>query len=98
MEQFGTVVAITGASMGIGEALARVFASRGASVVLLSRDTARIEAARSRVGNTERTFAISCDVRHREDIDRALGQLLHHLGKSDVWINNAGHGPRDAEA
>lgn len=98
MEQSGTVVAITGASMGIGEALARMFAGRGASVVLLSRDTARIEAARSRVGNTDRTLALSCDVRHREDIDRALGLLLHHFGKVDVWINNAGHGLRDSVA
>ena len=98
MEQFGKVVAVTGASMGIGEAIAKVFADHGANVVLLSRDTTRVEAARVRVGNTERTLALSCDVRNREEIDRALGLLLHHFGRLDVWINNAGYGLRDSVA
>jgi len=91
-------VAVTGASMGIGEAIAKVFADHGANVVLLSRDTTRVEAARVRVGNTERTLALSCDVRNREEIDRALGLLLHHFGRLDVWINNAGYGLRDSVA
>jgi short-subunit dehydrogenase len=98
MEQSGTVVAITGASMGIGEAIAKIFADHGANVVMLSRDTGRVEAAGLRVGNTERILALSCDVRNREEIDRALGLLIHHFGRLDVWINNAGHGLRDSVA
>ena len=50
MELAGKVVVVTGASMGIGEAIAKVFAEKGASVVLLSRDAARAEAARVRIG------------------------------------------------
>src|SRR5438105_2499658 len=50
MELAGKVVVITGASMGIGEAIAKIFAREGASVVLLSRDAARAEAARTRIG------------------------------------------------
>ena len=46
MELSGKVVVITGASMGIGEAIAKIFAGQGASVVLLSRDAGRAEAAR----------------------------------------------------
>ena len=46
----GKVVVITGASMGIGEAIARLFAENGARVVLLSRDAGRAEAARARIG------------------------------------------------
>ena len=98
MDLHGKVVLITGASMGIGEAIARLFAQEGASVVLLSRDSARAEAARNRIGFMERTAAFSCDVRHAEEIDRVLGLTLHHFQRIDVWINNAGHGLQDSVA
>ena len=98
MEMAGKVVVVTGASMGIGEAIAKVFADEGASVVLLSRDAGRAEAARHRVGHTERTLAMACDVRNREDIDRALALTLHHFDRVDVWVNNAGVGIRDSVA
>jgi short-subunit dehydrogenase len=98
MEPIGKAVVITGASMGIGEAIARLFVEHGASVVLLSRDAGRAEAARARIGHSERTLALACDVRHREEIDRAIGLTLHHLQRIDVWINNAGHGLRDSIA
>ena len=98
MEFTGKVVVVTGASMGIGEAIARVFAEHGSKVVLLSRDATRSEAARQRIGNPERTLAMACDVRHREDIDRVVGLTLHHFQRIDVWINNAGHGILDAVA
>ena len=92
MELDGKVVVITGASMGIGEALAKLFVERGASVVLLSRDSVRAEAARTRIGFPERTAAFACDVRHSEEIDRVIALTLHHFKRIDIWINNAGHG------
>ena len=98
MQVSGKVVVITGASMGIGEAVAKLFADRGASVVLLSRDAERVEAARGRVGHAERTLALACDVRNREEIDRVVGLTLHHFQRIDVWINNAGHGILDSVA
>ena len=98
MDLAGKVVVVTGASMGIGEAIAKVFADRGASLIMLSRDAGRVEAARARVGHSERTLAIACDVRHREEIDRAIGLTLHHFQRIDVWVNNAGHGLLDSVA
>jgi len=98
MEMDGKVVVVTGASMGIGEAIAKVFADEGASVVLLSRDASRAEAARHRVGHTDRTLAMACDVRNREEIDRALALTLHNFDRLDVWVNNAGVGIRDTVA
>ncbi len=98
MELTGKVVVVTGASMGIGEAIAKVFVDSGASVVLLSRDSARAEAARGRIGFAERTAAFSCDVRHSEEIDRVLALTRHHFQRIDVWVNNAGHGLIDSVA
>src|SRR5271163_4307099 len=98
MDLAGKIVVVTGASMGIGEAIAQIFADQGASVVLLSRDASRLEEARARVGHTERTLALTCDVRHREDIDRAIGLTVHHFQRIDVWVNNAGHGLLDSVA
>lgn len=94
----GNVVVVTGASMGIGEAISKIFADRGAMVVMLSRDAGRAEAARSRVGHAEKTLALACDVRSREEIDRIIGLTMHHYGRIDVWINNAGHGLLDSVA
>jgi short-subunit dehydrogenase len=98
MDLAGKIVVITGASMGIGEAIAKIFADQGASIVMLSRDASRLEEARARVGHTERTLALTCDVRHREDIDRAIGLTVHHFQRIDVWVNNAGHGLLDSVA
>jgi short-subunit dehydrogenase len=95
---FGKVVVITGASMGIGEAIAKLFTDRGAKVVLLSRDAGRAEAARGRIGHAENTLALSCDVRNREEIDRVVSLTLHHFQRIDIWINNAGHGLMDTAA
>ena len=97
-EMSGKVVVVTGASMGIGEAIARTFADHGASLVLLSRDAGRAEAARGRISDAARSLALSCDVRNREEIDRVLGLTLHHFGLIDVWVNNAGHGLLDSVA
>jgi short-subunit dehydrogenase len=65
---------------------------------MLSRDAVRVEAARGRIGHAERTLARACDVRHREDLDRAIGLTLHHFQRIDVWVNNAGHGLLDSVA
>jgi short-subunit dehydrogenase len=94
----GKVVVITGASMGIGEAIAREFVEAGASAVLSSRDLGRTEEARARVGHPERTLAAACDVRKRADLEALLKAALDRFGCVDVWVNNAGYGLLDAVA
>jgi short-subunit dehydrogenase len=94
----GKVAVVTGASMGIGEAVAKLLAEAGATVVLSSRDSGRVEAARARIGLPQQTLALACDVRNREEIDRLLALTLHNFGRVDLWVNNAGHGLRDTVA
>ncbi|HUK86836.1 MAG TPA: SDR family NAD(P)-dependent oxidoreductase [Terriglobales bacterium] len=94
----GKVAVITGASMGIGEAIAKLFADQGASVVLSSRDLGRAEAARARVGHSERTLAVACDVSRADEVQKLAQAALARFGRIDIWVNNAGHGLIDSVA
>lgn len=98
MKLAGKVAVVTGASMGIGEAISKLFVEEGASVVMSSRDEARIEEARKRIGRPEKTLGLFCDVRNREDLDRLLSLTLHNFGRVDIWVNNAGYGLADSIA
>jgi short-subunit dehydrogenase len=84
--------------MGIGEAIARHFAEEGATVVLTSRDISRVEAARARIGNRERTVALELDVTKHEDIERVVREVAARFGRIDIWVNNAGFGVMDSIA
>ena len=90
------VVVVTGASMGIGEAIAARFLREQFRVVLSSRDLGRVEAARQRLGSSERTLAVACDVTVRADIETLLAAALERFGRVDVWVNNAGFGLVDS--
>jgi NADP-dependent 3-hydroxy acid dehydrogenase YdfG len=87
----GKVVAITGASSGIGEATARVLGERGAKVVLGARRVGRLEGVaaelRERGGQ-----AVVCatDVTRREDLKRLVGTAVSEFGRLDVLVSNAG--------
>ena len=89
---------VTGASMGIGESLAQRFVREGAQVVLSSRDVGRVEQARTRIGETERTLAVACDVTRRGDLEQLLSATLNRFGRVDIWVNNAGYGVIDSVA
>src|SRR5258708_355521 len=85
MELEGKIVVVTGASMGIGEAIAKTLADHGASVVTQSREGGRVEAARGRVGDGERPLGMTSDRRDREEVDRAIGGPMHHFQRIDFW-------------
>lgn len=84
----GKVVAITGASRGIGAAAARVFADAGAKVALLARSAAEIEALAAEIGSD--ALAVVCDVADWDSVQAAVAAVLARFGRLDVWIGNAG--------
>ncbi|MDQ1592288.1 MAG: hypothetical protein QOG71_2915 [Pyrinomonadaceae bacterium] len=86
-------VLITGASSGIGEALAVEFGRRGASVGLLAR---REEVLREVAGKVEaaggRALAVAVDVRDAGEVKAAVGKVSARFGRVDVLVANAGKG------
>jgi short-subunit dehydrogenase len=93
----GQVVLITGASSGIGAALAREFARQGAEVALSARRADRIDtlaAELTRGGG--RAIAIPCDVTVDGDVERAVARTREAFGRVDVVVANAGYSVRGA--
>jgi short-subunit dehydrogenase len=87
------VVFITGASSGIGGALAREFARRGAPVALGARRLDRLEALAEELrGAGGRALALACDVTREGDLERALARARDTLGPIHVLVANAGFG------
>ncbi|MFI9765141.1 SDR family oxidoreductase [Streptomyces sp. NPDC051963] len=90
----GKIVAITGASGGIGEATARLLAQRGATVVLAARRSERIDAIAHEVreqGGRAATCVV--DVTKAEDLQRLVATTIDQYGRIDVLVNNAGIAP-----
>lgn len=88
----GRVVVITGGSRGLGLVLARTFAAEGARLVLLARDSHELDRARRMIEEEHgvEVLALTCDVRRRDDIRRAVSHVLERWAGIDVLVNNAG--------
>ena len=84
------VVAITGASAGVGRATALAFAREGYSVGLLARGRERLDAARREIEALGRTaVAVPVDVADADAVEAAASMVENELGPIDVWVNNA---------
>lgn len=86
----GRVIVITGASGGIGAALAELVSGRGARVALLARREKELREVAARCG--PETLPLVADVTRREEVEGALAASLARFGHVDVWVNNAGRG------
>jgi NADP-dependent 3-hydroxy acid dehydrogenase YdfG len=84
------VVVITGASSGIGAALATKLGSRGDSVVLAARRKDRLDEVAGRSG--PHALLVVTDVTKRADLERLRDAAIGRFGHIDVWVNNAGRG------
>ncbi|TDD55976.1 SDR family oxidoreductase [Saccharopolyspora elongata] len=84
------VVVVTGASGGVGRALARAYGRRGAKVALLARGRAGLDAAARELRDGGGTpLVLPCDVADHEQVDAAAERTETELGPIDTWINTA---------
>jgi NAD(P)-dependent dehydrogenase (short-subunit alcohol dehydrogenase family) len=86
----GTVVAVTGATSGVGRATVRELARRGASVGLIARGRDALDAATKEVeAEGAAALAVPTDVAVADDVEAAADAIEETLGPIDVWINDA---------
>lgn len=86
----GKVAVVTGASQGIGLALARAYAKEGAAVVISARrGDAIAEAARQLKESGARVLPVQADAGKREDAKRTIAAAVEHFGRIDILTNNA---------
>jgi NAD(P)-dependent dehydrogenase (short-subunit alcohol dehydrogenase family) len=94
----GKVALITGASQGLGKALALAYAGGGAKVVINSRSEASIRPVAEEIeGNGAEVLAVAADVSDSGEVRRLVDETVERFGRIDVLVNNAGLlGPRVA--
>lgn len=85
------VAIVTGASSGIGQAIAQVFAEEGAAVALIGRNESNLNNAVNQIKNKgQKAIGILADVTSKEDITRVFDTTIQTFGDLDILINNAG--------
>jgi NAD(P)-dependent dehydrogenase (short-subunit alcohol dehydrogenase family) len=92
----GRVALVTGASQGLGRALAHAFAREGASVVVNSRSEESIRPVAEEIeASGAEVLTVAADVSEAADVERMIGATVERFGRIDVLVNNAGVlGPR----
>jgi NAD(P)-dependent dehydrogenase (short-subunit alcohol dehydrogenase family) len=87
----GKVIVVTGGGSGLGKAMTRYFMELGAKVVITSRDLEKLKKTASELeAETSGTcLAVQCDVRHYDQVEAMLQEVLKTYGKVDVLLNNA---------
>jgi short-subunit dehydrogenase len=84
------VVIVTGASSGLGVAIARAFAAEGARVTLAARNADRLR--QTATGLSGEVLTVACDIAKSTDVDNLIQQTIARFGRLDILVNNAGVG------
>jgi len=93
----GRVALVTGASKGLGKAIAASLADAGADLVIVSRTQADLESAAEELrGSGRRVHAIAADVTQEAAVVAMTAQAIQHMGRVDILVNNAGIGATQA--
>ncbi|TMF21970.1 MAG: glucose 1-dehydrogenase [Chloroflexi bacterium] len=91
----GRVALVTGASRGIGSAIAETLAEHGANVVLSSRKQADLDAEAERINarHAEKATPIAAHAGRQEDMERLVQDVMSRFSRIDILVNNAGTNP-----
>lgn len=87
----GKVIVVTGGGSGLGKAMTKYFLELGAQVAITSRDLEKLKTTATEL-ETEtggKCLPVQCDVRHYEEVENMLQEVLKAFGKVDVLLNNA---------
>src|SRR5580700_11244624 len=87
----GKVAVVTGASRGLGRAIALAYASQGSDVVVAARNGPELETLRREIEDKgRRALAIETDITDLRQVRALADAALEQFGRIDVWVNNAG--------
>ena len=87
----GKVIVVTGGGSGLGKAMTRYFLELGANVAITSRDIEKLRktASELEIEGGGKCLPIACDVRHYDQVENMLQQVISEFGKANVLLNNA---------
>ena len=91
MKLSGKVALITGGSRGIGFAIAKILSENGASVVITSKNSEKLNIAKSKISNS---FGITCDIKKTNEVKNVVDETIKKFGRLDILVNNAGIFPK----
>ena len=87
----GQVAVVTGASQGLGQAIAEALAANGATVAVVARSVDKLAAVAAGIRAAGgRAEEFPCDVSKAEDVQRVMDAIVEKLGRVDILVNNAG--------